>query len=57
MDRARADDDKDSDIIASYNACSIVASGGDCFLGVARGDDLMTEKSGLDERIVLIKKE
>ena len=57
MDRARTNDDKDSDIMSSYNACCVVTSRGDCFLGVARGDDLMSEKSGLYKRIVLIKKE
>jgi hypothetical protein len=57
MDRAGTDDDKDSNIMSSYNACCIVTSRGDCFLGVARGDDLMSEKSRLYKRIVLIKKE
>ena len=56
MDRARTDDDKDSDIMPSYNACCIVTSRGDCFLGVARRDDFMSEKSGLYQRIILIKK-
>ena len=41
MDRARTDDDKNSDIMASYNACCIVTSRGDCFLGIGSGGDLM----------------
>ena len=56
MDRARTDDDKESDIMSSYDACCIVTSRGDCSLGVAGGYDLMSEKSGLYQRIVLKKK-
>ena len=56
MDRTRTDDDKESNIMSSYNACCIVTSRGDCFLGVARGEDLMSEKSGLDQRIILMEK-
>lgn len=53
MDGAGADDDEETIVTACEDAGSAVACGRDCLLCIGGGDDLMAEKSRLEERIVL----
>lgn len=53
MDRARADDDKHSIIVACQYACGVVTSGSNSALRLWSRANFMAKEGRLDERVIL----